>query len=101
MCVYVATKWIGINRDLQSLNHGDESDGDGSEGEQALTTQPSVKFQRQMSEQPRGTSSNRKIRTYPPKETSPIADPKPKPPQRSKIQVATLEVHNVKKAINR
>lgn len=92
----------GINRDLQSLNHGDESDGDGSEGEQALTTQPSVKFQRQMSEQPRGTSSsNRKIRTYPPKETSPIADPKPKPPQRSKIQVATLEVHNVKKAINR
>ncbi|XP_046630882.1 tyrosine-protein kinase ABL1-like isoform X4 [Daphnia pulicaria] len=92
----------GINRDLQSLNHGDESDGDGSEGEAVLTAQSGGKFLRQMSEQPRGTSSsNRKTRTYPPKETSPVSDLKPKPPQRSKVQVATLEVHNVKKAINR
>jgi hypothetical protein len=84
------------------LNHGDESDGDGSEGEAVLTAQSGGKFLRQMSEQPRGTSSsNRKTRTYPPKETSPVSDLKPKPPQRSKVQVATLEVHNVKKAINR
>ena len=90
------------------MAHGDESDGDASEGEpinstNQMQTLPAGKFHRQMSEQPgRGsTSSNRKTRTYPPKETSPVTESKPKPPQRSKIQVATLEVHNVKKAINR
>ena len=114
---------IGINRDLHSLTHQDESDVMDSEDDllqsanhsgqiQTLPGGSVSKFHRQMSEQPRGTSS-RKTRTYPPKESasqsqapsqsspSPPADAKPKPPQRTKIQVATLEVHNVKKAINR
>ena len=103
---------------MQSLAHGDESEGELSEGDlagqQNVQTLPGGKFYRQMSEQPRGSGSSaaKKTRTYPPKETSPVsAGPespampssanKPKPPQRSKIQVATLEVHNVKKAINR
>ena len=86
----------------------------------------SGKFFRQMSEQVTGRpSGSRKTRTYPPKDSSAgnalnsgasngnnnggsancgtpgSAEPKPKPPQRSKVQVAALEVHNVKKAISR
>lgn len=77
-----------------------ESEGEASEDGQQVQQLPGGKFYRQMSEQPRGTG--RKTRTYPPKEPSPVAEPaKPKPPVRSKVQVAALEVHNVKKAINR
>lgn len=104
----------GINRDLQSLTQAEESEGELSEGDatgmQNVQTLPGGKFYRQMSEQPH-SSSARKTKTYPPKEASPDgmdADSvsphsvsKPKPPQRSKVQVGTLEVHNVKKAINR
>ena len=79
-----------------------ESEGEASEdGQQQVQQLPGGKFYRQMSEQPRGTG--RKTRTYPPKEPSPVAQEpaKPKPPVRTKVQVAALEVHNVKKAINR
>lgn len=92
----------GINRDIQSMTHAEhDSENDGSDDGQQVQQLPGGKFYRQMSEQPRGTGH--KTRTYPPKESpSPVAEPpKPKPPVRSKVQVAALEVHNVKKAINR
>lgn len=93
----------GINRDIQSMVHAElESEGELSDGDhnQPVQQLPGGKFYRQMSEQVRSTS--RKTRTYPPKEASPVAEaPRPKPPVRSKVQVAALEVHNVKKAINR
>ena len=73
----------------------------------------SNKLHRQMSEQPRATWARKTARDYPVKEavtnavnanagTEQLNEAKPKPPQRvNKIQVGTLEVHNVKKAINR
>lgn len=97
-------------------SEGEVSEGDHT-AQQNIQSLPGGKFYRQMSEQARGTPPNtsRTNRNYPPKETSPVsAGPdssptsaavmnanKPKPPERSKVQVATLEVHNVKKAINR
>ena len=121
--------WLGINRDLQSLTPAEESEGAESDSGDAghMHTLPpgatSGKFFRQMSEQISSKpSGSRKTRTYPPKDASAgspgaanavstgntgnngnagSAESKPKPPQRSKVQVAALEVHNVKKAISR
>ena len=107
------------------MTPAEESDGAESDAGDAghIHTLPpggasSGKFFRQMSEQiPARPSGSRKTRTYPPKDASAgnavnivnsgsagsagSGESKPKPPQRSKVQVAALEVHNVKKAISR
>jgi len=105
----------GINRDLQSLTPAEESDVE-SESEFMNNQMPAGggagsasasavggKFYRQMSEQSaKACGGVRKTRTYPPKDAAAAeSERKPKPPQRGKVQVAALEVHNVKKAISR